>query len=220
MSLVNKYINSSDFLTATAVYDDIDLLIVSADGYYQFGGNYRQQLSGVLGPVILCGICLIPFSSSINQGSSVNCATVDQTYYFAQNVPDINTIPIVTNAVFSDSAGVSSLSDGNYVLSNNSIMTVVGGVVTAIINSCTALALQMSNSTSSSAIACGIVTFPIGVWTLYNSFLVGDTVYTDAALTIVFAGDGTWYNVQMTPTTTKAVQINAAGLILDAVTCP
>ena len=54
MSLVNKYINSDNFLTATAVYDDVDLTILSTDGYYQFGGNYRRQLSGVLSSSVIC----------------------------------------------------------------------------------------------------------------------------------------------------------------------
>ena len=57
MSLVNKYINSDNFLTATAVYDDVDLTILSPDGYYQFGGNYRRQLSGVLSSSVICDDC-------------------------------------------------------------------------------------------------------------------------------------------------------------------
>ena len=57
MSLVNKYINSDNFLTATAVYDDVDLTILSTDGYYQFGGNYRRQLSGVLSCSVICDDC-------------------------------------------------------------------------------------------------------------------------------------------------------------------
>ena len=57
MSLVNKYINSDNFLTATAVYDDVDLTILSTDGYYQFGGNYRRQLSGVLSSSVICDDC-------------------------------------------------------------------------------------------------------------------------------------------------------------------
>ena len=45
MSLVNKYIDSDSFLTATAVYDDENLITKAADGYYQDDGNYRQQLN-------------------------------------------------------------------------------------------------------------------------------------------------------------------------------
>tara|TARA_R100000742_G_C4279530_1_gene104353 strand:- start:3536 stop:4453 length:918 start_codon:yes stop_codon:yes gene_type:complete len=57
MSLVNKYIDSSDFLTASAVYDDVTLLTKAADGYYQSNGNWRRQVSGLLGPSSLCEEC-------------------------------------------------------------------------------------------------------------------------------------------------------------------
>lgn len=57
MSLVNKYIDSASFLTATAVYDDVHLTIKAADGYYQFGGQYRRQLSGLLLTVEVCLSC-------------------------------------------------------------------------------------------------------------------------------------------------------------------
>ena len=65
MSLVNKYIDSDSFLTATAVYDDENLITKAADGYYQDDGNYRQQLNGLLGPVVLCEECGIPCGGTI-----------------------------------------------------------------------------------------------------------------------------------------------------------
>jgi len=57
MSLVNKYINSDNFLTATAVYDDVNLTVLAPDGFYQSAGRYRQQLSGVLGQSTACPDC-------------------------------------------------------------------------------------------------------------------------------------------------------------------
>ena len=57
MSLVNKYINSDDFLTATAVYDDVNLTVLAPDGFYQSEGRYRQQLLGVLGQSTSCPNC-------------------------------------------------------------------------------------------------------------------------------------------------------------------
>lgn len=57
MSLVNKYINSDDFDTATAVYNDVNLTVLAPDGFYQSGGRYRQQLSGVLGQSTACPDC-------------------------------------------------------------------------------------------------------------------------------------------------------------------
>jgi len=61
---VNKYIDSSDFLTATSIYDDAALTTPSADGFYQQNGIYRQQSSGVL----LAGSTTCPSCS----GSSEN----------------------------------------------------------------------------------------------------------------------------------------------------
>tara|TARA_B110000977_G_scaffold111511_1_gene144651 strand:- start:735 stop:1199 length:465 start_codon:yes stop_codon:yes gene_type:complete len=57
MSLVNKYINSDDFDTATGIYNDVNLTILAPDGFYQSGGRYRQQLLGILGPSLACPDC-------------------------------------------------------------------------------------------------------------------------------------------------------------------
>lgn len=301
MSLVNKYINSDNFLTATAVYNDVNLTVLAPDGFYQSGGVYRQQLLGELGGPITCDFCYEPcgigltipsgdtglynltfnaggtsgdigaiviyfnpaqvpdgirviyngnyynatsnqntgriqstsgiaesftilgdsgntcvpspgtysynyfdgftgtnwnagdptpqdvtiysgddvrgaagiwstlvipkplslpntvsvqvlgpcettgwnlevncptalpsFTSSVNKGASTECATADQTYYFATHRGFTNTFPVVTNFVFSDDNGANPLSNGNYIMSNNDVITVVSGVVTAI----------------------------------------------------------------------------------------
>ena len=71
MSLVNKYIDSNDFLTATAVYEDENLITKSADGFYQDSGNYRQQLNGLLGPVVLCEECGIACGGTITPPGGV-----------------------------------------------------------------------------------------------------------------------------------------------------
>ena len=51
------YIDSNEFTTATAVYTNATLTTAAADGFYQSCGVYRQQTSGVLGPVITCPNC-------------------------------------------------------------------------------------------------------------------------------------------------------------------
>lgn len=51
------YIDSDSFTTATAVYTNANLTTAAADGFYQNCGVYRQQTSGVLGPVITCPNC-------------------------------------------------------------------------------------------------------------------------------------------------------------------
>ena len=58
---ISKYINGSDFLTATAVYDDVALTTPSADGFYQISGVYREQSAGVL----LAGSSACPSCSTL-----------------------------------------------------------------------------------------------------------------------------------------------------------
>ena len=57
-TLGNYYIDAPTFSDATAVYTDVALTTKAADGYYQSGGVYRQQLLGVLtAGVTLCPTC-------------------------------------------------------------------------------------------------------------------------------------------------------------------
>ena len=99
MSVLNKYINSSNFLTATAVYNDINLTTIASDGYYQFEGNYRQQLSGVLGPLVLCDPCSPP---AIPCGVGVNppdgrTGLYDLTFNSGDTAADVGAIVIYFN---------------------------------------------------------------------------------------------------------------------------
>lgn len=50
------YIDTADFSTATAVWTDTALTTKAADGYYSFGGNYRQQFEGLLLSVQSCEV--------------------------------------------------------------------------------------------------------------------------------------------------------------------
>ena len=65
-SIENKYIDSSSFSTATAVYDDIHLTIKASDGVYQYDEQYRTQLNGLLGPLFQCEVCGIPCGGTLN----------------------------------------------------------------------------------------------------------------------------------------------------------
>lgn len=53
----NYYLNNSTLSTATCVYDDSDMSIISPDGWYADGVIVRQQISGVLQPVEPCPLC-------------------------------------------------------------------------------------------------------------------------------------------------------------------
>lgn len=48
------YIDTADFSTATAVWTDTALTTKAPDGYYSFGGNYRQQFEGLLLSIQSC----------------------------------------------------------------------------------------------------------------------------------------------------------------------
>jgi hypothetical protein len=48
------YIDTADFSTATAVWTNTSLTTKAPDGYYSFGGNYRQQFEGLLLPIESC----------------------------------------------------------------------------------------------------------------------------------------------------------------------
>jgi hypothetical protein len=65
-SIVNKFIDSSSFATATRVYDDIHLTTVSPDGYYQYNNEYRNQVNGLLGPLTICEECGLPCGGILN----------------------------------------------------------------------------------------------------------------------------------------------------------
>jgi len=54
---LDYYINSSTFSGATSVFTNSNLTTLADDGWYQLGGTYRQQLSGVLLDPISCPDC-------------------------------------------------------------------------------------------------------------------------------------------------------------------
>jgi hypothetical protein len=48
------YIDTDNFSTATAVWTDVGLTTKAPDGFYSFGGDYRQQFEGFLTPISSC----------------------------------------------------------------------------------------------------------------------------------------------------------------------
>lgn len=78
------YIDTADFLTATAVWTDTALTTKAPDGYYSFGGNYRQQLSGLLLSAVSCsappvGCTSYTVSTTSATGQSFTYTTCDGT---------------------------------------------------------------------------------------------------------------------------------------------
>jgi hypothetical protein len=75
------YIDTNDFATATAVWTDAGLTTKAPDGYYSFGGDYRQQDEGLLLAIAECptvGSCtLYNAQCDIGTGSAfyTDCTT-------------------------------------------------------------------------------------------------------------------------------------------------
>lgn len=74
------YIDTADFSTATAVWTNTALTTKAPDGYYSFGGNYRQQFEGLLLPISSCGSAptTIPISAiAITSNTTVTATCSD-----------------------------------------------------------------------------------------------------------------------------------------------
>ena len=77
-SLVNVYLNAS-FTTATCIFDDIDLTVVSANGFYSTGGIVRELVNGILLPQQACGSCGVEVSLCFGTSATDVCCSCDTT---------------------------------------------------------------------------------------------------------------------------------------------
>ena len=64
------YMDTASFATASAVWVDATLTTKAADGYYQFDGVYRQQVSGLLLDSVACPACVTPCGGTISVGGT------------------------------------------------------------------------------------------------------------------------------------------------------
>ena len=148
MSLVNKYIDSGSFLTATAVYDDINLTTKATDGYYQFGGQYRRQVSGALLTATVCADCFTFDSLDYVSTSSGDLCCLTQTpsqYYYPTGLTFLTTTNIYTDVNLSNIAANGYYSEPN----GSQFRQITGGVLGSITgcSSCyTSVSLDYNNS--------------------------------------------------------------------------
>ena len=113
MSVVNKYIDSNNFLTAISVYNEEGLLTLAVDGYYQNNAIYRRQLNGLLGPSVPCESCS-PAAEPCGVGTTIPSG---QTGYYNLDF-DTGGTPSDTGAVVVY-FNPASIPDGVRVLYNN-----------------------------------------------------------------------------------------------------
>lgn len=74
------YWSGVDFLAADALWTNAALTTPAPDGWYSYGGYYRQISGGVLGPSVSCPTCTIPcsqnFSATGTQGKFTGIVNV------------------------------------------------------------------------------------------------------------------------------------------------
>ncbi len=189
MSLVNKYIDSVSFLTATAVYDDINLTTKSADGYYQSGGQYRQQLSGTLLSSNVCSDCFTFDSLDYAASSSGDlcCLTQTPSQYF---YPTGSTFATTTN-IYTDVNLTNVAPDGFYSEPGGSQFRQISSSVLGSLQSCsscyTARTLAFS-SVSATDVCCNLPSSNSYYVDYGTTLLTTSSIYSDTSGTI--AADG------------------------------
>jgi len=75
-TLVNRYIDTADFATATAVWLDAAFSTKAPDGWYQSCGTVREQVGGFLTPPDSCVVCDL----ECDDGTPGRCATLGGFY--------------------------------------------------------------------------------------------------------------------------------------------
>ena len=133
-TLGNYFIDAPTLATATAVFDDAELSVCAADGFYSDGNVVRQQFNCVLLANTTCPSCEAECTSNISEGGgsgiynlSVNLGSALGAiiiYFNPKSVPDgIRAIFNGTtyNEVTSPNFGyLASQTSGNYVVLGNS----------------------------------------------------------------------------------------------------
>jgi hypothetical protein len=79
MAYITFYLNGSSLSNATAVFTDIGLTTLAANGYYSNGAISRQQVSGVLQEANVCPTCeaVACASTTSSGGAGVTEYTID-----------------------------------------------------------------------------------------------------------------------------------------------
>jgi hypothetical protein len=126
----NYYLNA-DFTIATCIFDDADLTIISANGFYSTGGIVRELVDGILLPQQPCNACTTPcpayvhavqdpavFATNLDVGSTETGAIL--IGFNILNVPDgirVTYDGVVYNKISSEFLGVrQSANYGHYTI--------------------------------------------------------------------------------------------------------
>lgn len=138
--MANFYLDGTDLTNSTAVYDDVALTTLAADGYYSDGIISRQQVSGALLPATVCPSCTPPilctsiptfppgdggrYSFDINVGESASDVGAMVISFFTGVAPDgirVTYDGTVYNGLSSNTAGWRQGTTGNYTFLGSTI---------------------------------------------------------------------------------------------------
>ena len=226
------YIDTNDFTIATSIWEDSNLTIKAADGFYQKDGVYRQMSGGELLPVANCPDCFYAFGASLVAVDSVNACSseITETYYFENVDGGVGeTEPEVGDLVFSDSEGTTPLAAGYYKLVSGYYIQVdsAGEVIDKAV--CPAdedqFTIYFDVTTSpdtygwaDSTSSCAGTGTPLTVYitgsasSLYDAVVTqGKALYTDAGRTLLLDGLNTWYKTVSAPATGETFQVSSVG---------
>ena len=179
-----------------------------------------------------CPAPLTSFSSStVNASSSAACSdTIDQTYYVAHVNGSGGTLGLY-DLVFSDANGQSKLAAGFYQTNDagtdewyevdaNGVIVSFGDCLysqfTVYFDVTTA---PNTYGWASSLAACAGTGTPLTVYivgteaSLYDVFLAGKVLYTDAGLTTPLNGNNTWFKTVSAPASGQTLLIDGVGVI-------
>jgi len=240
------YIDTNDFTTATAVWTNSILTTKATDGYYSFGGNYRQQIDGFLTDLISCSnidtvsITAIEETTATFNGNLIsNGGDISATRGF---VYGISPNPTTANNVLTDTAvgqGLYSLnatgltSETVYYVKAYAIVfgsTIYGDELNFETQTVPLLKEFLISNLSDPTDACGLL-LPNTVYVSNTNTVGVDTtatntsiVYTDLLGTITFIGDGNYYALfcnDLSNTVTTNQRITSGGTITGLIgICP
>lgn len=157
------YINGPSLAASTAIFDDAEMTICAADGFYSDGLITRQQVGCLLLPAQACPNCDIyelSSSTTATTTSGASCeSAIDTTYYYipASGVPSALAIG---DAVFFDVLGEHPLYDGWYLTDSGVPACPLSyrmayGLVVEFVNCCAVSASLCYSTVSQFDATCG-----------------------------------------------------------------
>ena len=219
MSVVNKFIDSTNFLTATAVYDNINLTTKATDGYYQFGGQYRRQVSGSLLTATVCSDCFTFDSLDYVSTNSNDLCCLTQTasqYFYPTGLTFLTTTNIFTDVNLTTIAADGFYSEPNGSQFRQMSASSLGSITTC--PSCATTLLLKYSSVDAFDLYCNPPSSVNYFVAFGQSFATASQIFTTDALVTV-AADGYYKDAALSGSGYRIMASGSLGTIQSQVTC-